>query len=714
MKPILHRVAYWLATTLALGAEPIRFSSAEATFFRGEKEQFLQVIDGVPAGPHGWSPAPQVDKAHALVVRCAEPVEADEIDIDLYFLAGRAENALAEFSLSYTIDAEPSLEGNWQPLEITRFAAEVGNLRRNDRNRLHLDFFPYQYSGTTADDVYHIHGKLPRGKATGFRLDAFPVQLPGTTEQRLSWHAPHDFTLTEFKVSKHVRETTNIALHQPVLSSHRLYYADDVYQQKAASLTDGLPATMAHPHEANLGDLFFFEIDLGRQLLIDHISLRNRVDFDTNRMSHLLLRLHEREPLSDLSPAWSCMHRTDGSSPGPGEVDILRAENGKGHFRGRYLRISSKSPVPFSPQLAEVEVYESRTPQLISARADGNAIAIQKNLLIPPGTLRLSLDVNIPQPGMPATDPFRWRIMGLSQSWQTSSDMTLDIACPPPGTYVFEAQARHSDNQWDRTVYRWPMIVDQLWWKTAWFRWSSGLLLTVVAISSGMLWSRRRASQQLERLKAESALAEERARIARDLHDEIGANLTHISILSTLASDTETGKELSRQHNLEVASCARETIQAFDEILWSVNPKNDTLPSLCHYICRRVEEMLAPAGITYRFYLQEPMPDRPLPPNSRHQVLLAVKEALHNILKHAKAHNVQVICELNSQNRLRIEIKDDGCGFDPRNIVREPGQRRGMGLDDMNHRLTILGGECHMSSTAGMGTRITFDIPLSS
>lgn len=712
MTPTLHRVALWLATTLALGAEPIRFSSADATFYRGEKKKFLQVIDGVPAGPNGWSPAPQVDKAHALVVRCEEPVEADELDIDLYFLAGRADNALAEFSLSYTTDAKPSLRGNWRPLEVTRFAAEVGNLRRNGSDRLRLDFSPFRHSGNIADDVYHIQGKLPGRRATGFRVDAFPVRLPGASEHRLSWHPPYDFTLTEFKVSVHVRETTNIALHQPAISSHPLFHSDDGYQQKATSLTDGLPATIAHPHDTNLGDLFFFEIDLGRQILIDHISLRNRVDYETNRMSHMLLRLHEREPSGDLSPTWTCLNRADGTSPEPGEVDILRAEMGKGTFRGRYLRISSTSPIPYSPQLAEVEVYESRTPQLISVRADGNLLALQKSLIIPPGALRLSLEVKIPQPGMPPTDPFRWRIVGLSEDWQSSSNMTLNIACPPPGSYVLEAQARHSDNQWDRTVHRWPMVVDQLWWKTPWFRWSSGLLFTTVAISSGMLWSRRRASHQLERLRAESALAEERARIARDLHDEIGANLTHISILSTLASDAETGKELSRQHNLEVASCARETIQAFDEILWSVNPKNDTLPSLCHYICRRVEEMLAPAGITYRFYLQEPMPDLPLPPNSRHQILLAVKEALHNILKHAKAHNVLVSCELEAQSRLRIEIKDDGCGFDPHSIVREPNQRRGMGLDDMNHRLTILGGTCHMDSTVGMGTRITFDLPL--
>ena len=700
----------WLLPSLK--AEPLRFVHPEATYHGGAEADLLKVIDGVPEGPRGWSPAPKVSEPHALVVRCERPVEADELDVHLYFLAGRASNALAEFSLSFTTDTKPSLQGNWQPLEISRFAAEVGNLRRTNEGRLRLDYFQQQASGNVPDDVYHIEARLPGGQATGFRLDVFPVQLPDGKERRLSWWPPYDFTLTEFRVAVHARETTNIALHQPVSSSHPLFHDDKGYQQSPASLTDGLPATVAHPHDASLGAAFHFEIDLGRDVLIDHINLRNRGDFNPDRMSRMRLRLYDQAPATEAPPVWDGLNRADGSHPEAGAVDHVRADIGTGVFRGRYLRISSDSPVPHSPQLAEVEVYESRTPELVEVTADGKVLETGPGLEVPPGARRLSLKLTIPQSGKPAGYAFRWRMSGDLDTWQNSSQMTLEMACPQPGRYLFEAQALHSDGEWDGTIYQLPVRVRQHWWKNGWFRWTSGFLLTALVTGSGMLWTRRRAARQLARMKAETALAEERARIARDLHDEIGANLTHISILSTLASEAATGPEISRQHNAEVASCARETIQAFDEILWSVNPKNDTLPSLCHYVCRRAEEMLSPAGLTYRFHLQDPMADLPLPPNSRHQILLAVKETLHNILKHAKATHVQVRCELEDRG-LCIEIQDNGCGFDPSSVSPDPGQRRGMGLDDIRHRLTVLGGECLIESTPGQGTRVTFLLPLS-
>jgi signal transduction histidine kinase len=695
-----------------LNAEPLRLTRPEATFHAGAADELAFVVDGVAAGPRGWSPAPKVSEPQALVVRCERPVEANELEINLFFLAGRPWNALAEFSLSFTTDSQPSLRGNWQPLEINRFAAEVGTLRRTDGGRLHLDFFERKATGNQPDDVYHVEVRLPGGRATGFRLEVFPVPVPEAPGSGLSWWAPHDFSLTEFRVAVHVRETTNIALHQPVTSSHPVFEAPPDYRQSPSSLTDGLPATAAHPHDPALGSEFYFEIDLGRTLAIDHINLRNRGDFGTDRMSRLKVRLYDRNPATAADPVWEGLNRADGSHPNPGAVDAMRENDGAGGFRGRYLRLSSDSSVPHSPQLAEVEVYESRTPVLVAVSADGKPLEPDGSMKISPGARRLSLILAIPQSGKPAGDAFRWRLLGDFADWQSSSQMTIDMACPPAGEYVFEAQAMHSDGEWDTTLYHLPILVRQHWWKSGWFRWTSGFLTTGLAIGIGMLWSRRRAARQLTRMKAENALAEERARIARDLHDEIGANLTHISILSTLASEAATGPETSRQHNAEVASCARETIQAFDEILWSVNPKNDTLPSLCHYVCRRTEEMLSPAGLTYRFNVQDPMPDLPLPPNSRHQLLLAVKETLHNIIKHAQARHVHVRCELEDHRSLRIGIQDDGCGFDPSSISPNPAQRRGMGLEDIRHRLTSLGGECHIESTPGQGTRVTLLLPL--
>ncbi|MCE9609013.1 MAG: ATP-binding protein [Chthoniobacter sp.] len=240
-------------------------------------------------------------------------------------------------------------------------------------------------------------------------------------------------------------------------------------------------------------------------------------------------------------------------------------------------------------------------------------------------------------------------------------------------------------------------VTQQLWF---WL-----LIATVLASLAFAAWR----SVVGLRLQRQHALDEERARIARDLHDEIGANLTHISILSTLAAKPAATD--ARAHHVEVANVARQTILAFDEILWSVNPRNDTLQSLSHYLCRRTEEILAPAQVAHHFSLDESLPERIVPPQCRHGLLLAVKEALHNILKHARATCVEVQCTMDG-GAFVVRVADNGCGFDPQTVAAAPPGRQGHGLENMRRRLAELGGSCHLESHPGGGTRITFRLPL--
>ncbi len=242
-------------------------------------------------------------------------------------------------------------------------------------------------------------------------------------------------------------------------------------------------------------------------------------------------------------------------------------------------------------------------------------------------------------------------------------------------------------------------VTQQLWF------W---LLIASVVLSLAYAASRHLLGLRLQR---QHALDRERARIARDLHDEIGANLSHISILSSLAAKPGTAAEISSQHNTEVATVARQTILAFDEILWSINPRNDTLQSLSHFICRRTEEILAPANLTYQFELDETFPDRFVPPQRRHGLVLAVKEALHNILKHASATRVELRCAMEG-NDFVVVVADNGRGFDPQAPATGDQSRQGHGLDNMRRRLAELGGECHLHSRMGSGTRVTFRVPL--
>jgi signal transduction histidine kinase len=707
-----HRLA-WLAAMMAAlcharAAEPLKLIDPQATYYSGTSEEFSRVIDGVPAGPEGWSPAPRAYEPQSLVLRCERPVEAAELDVTLFFLAARPLNSLAEFSLSYTTDAEPSLRGNWRPLEITRFTADVNTLRRTPEGSLRIDLFPNLVTGNMPDDVYRLVTRLPGGRATGFRLDAIPVQLPGTETRALSWWPPHDFTLTEFRIATHVRETTNIALHQPVTASHGLFIQREYQQQQvASSLTDGLPATFAHSDDPNLGPAFFFEIDLGRVVNLDHFNLRNRGDEAFDRMSRLRLKWFDQAPSGGASPAWEIFHRSDGSHPAPGGIDVLRGGDGKGRFRGRYLRISSESPAPNSPQIAEVEVYEKRTPVLVSAQADGKLLGPHGKLAVPPGTRRLQLKLAIPQSGMPPGNTYRWRLSGEFPDWQDASQLIIDMACPQPGEHLFEAQALHSDNEWDASVFRMPIVVRQHPWENRALQAAgfSAAILAAVFLSRRVM--KRRTARLVATANARAALAEERSRIARDLHDDLGANLAEIAMISELARDSLPQEHPARKPLDKIFDRAEGNARRLGEIVWAVNPANDTLEHFTKYLCKFAQDYLSSAGVRSRFDLPKYMPPGSFSAAQRYHLLLAAKEAIHNAVRHGHPDTVSLKLAV-GDGRFVVTITDNGCGCDPAAPAASP---RGCG--NMRLRMETIGGTFHLRSSLGQGTTVILSAPFS-
>ncbi len=249
-------------------------------------------------------------------------------------------------------------------------------------------------------------------------------------------------------------------------------------------------------------------------------------------------------------------------------------------------------------------------------------------------------------------------------------------------------------------------LTRQVWF---WLLIAIVLASLLFAVWRYIMW--QQAQVRLAKLEQQISLDRERSRIARDIHDEIGANLTHISILSTLAAKPTTEPTVARERNAEVASVARQTIQAFDEILWSINPRNDTLQNLSHYICRRAEEILAPANVVCRCEYDEVFPTGVVSPQARHGLLLAVKEALHNIIKHSDAQRVDVSCRIDGPDFV-VTVSDDGKGFVEASFPKQARARRGHGLDGMRQRMTELGGTFRIESRPGGGTRIVFRLPV--
>jgi signal transduction histidine kinase len=227
-------------------------------------------------------------------------------------------------------------------------------------------------------------------------------------------------------------------------------------------------------------------------------------------------------------------------------------------------------------------------------------------------------------------------------------------------------------------------------------------------VAAVVFYERRKARRRLERMEAQQAVERERRRIARDLHDDLGARVTKISMLAGMEEgDTVNADEASARLR-DIYSTSQEMVQAMDETVWVVNPRNDTLTHLAHYIIHYAEEFFQPTNIRRRLKMPEDLPALPLPADARHNIFMAVKEALNNTVKHAGASEIRVEISLEGPV-FRVAVSDNGKGF-------SPDERRGAGdgLENMKERLAHLGGTCEVRATPGVGTTVMLALNLNS
>jgi signal transduction histidine kinase len=238
-------------------------------------------------------------------------------------------------------------------------------------------------------------------------------------------------------------------------------------------------------------------------------------------------------------------------------------------------------------------------------------------------------------------------------------------------------------------------------WRTPWF-WGLLALLVLTGAAGAyryLIWRQMR--RELARLESQRALEHERLRIARDIHDDLGARVTQISLVSGLAQGDQNLSDKTRSDFNAISGMARELVSALYETVWAVNPENDNLDALGNYICQMVDNLCDKAQLRRRLRVAELPRDRTVSSHLRHNLIMAVKEAVHNVIKHAKATEVAVFVALEG-NTLKIRIQDDGSGFDPANATA------GNGLANMRRRLEQIGGTCSIQSAPGQGATISF------
>jgi signal transduction histidine kinase/ligand-binding sensor domain-containing protein len=337
----------------------------------------------------------------------------------------------------------------------------------------------------------------------------------------------------------------------------------------------------------------------------------------------------------------------------------------------------------------------------------GQPLGHTPRLVIEPGRHQLEFRYTGLSLAAPDRIRFKYALGGLDKSSvEPTSERVARYNSVPPGEYRFRLAACNGDGVWSTGEASLVLVIQPHAWETWWFRTAalSGLLLAVGAGVWGV--ERRRTRQRLAVLEREQVIERERARVARDLHDDLGAGLTEIGLLGALAKRSNAPQERVQDHLGHITNKAREMVTSLDEIVWSLNPKYDSLSSLSRYFCEYAQQFLQLAPIRCRLEVDEKLPACALTSEQRHHLLMAFKEVLTNVIKHANASEVRIGISA-ADGTLTITVSDDGQGV-PAGAPAEGAE----GFANISRRMEQLGGTCQVASSPGNGTTVRLSMSL--
>jgi signal transduction histidine kinase len=326
------------------------------------------------------------------------------------------------------------------------------------------------------------------------------------------------------------------------------------------------------------------------------------------------------------------------------------------------------------------------------------------NPQLPPGSARV-LEFRYTANAFVAPEKarFKYRLVGLDENWiEAGTRREAYFADLRPGDYQFEVIAANHHGVWQENGatfgFRLAPFIHQTWW---FYLVCGGTTIVLVA---GIVFWRIRELRRIHRLEQQAAVTGERTRLAKDLHDGLGADLTRLTMLADLASgDAASG---TGEHLRKLSKSSRDVARELKELIWIANPANDTVDGLVSRICQSAEDFLRDARIKLRLDLAPDLPQQQLSIDQRRNLLLVAREALNNIAKHAGATEVCIRAS-GDGNSLQLAIEDNGRGFD-----LATARPDGLGLSSMRRRVENLDGTFHLESRLGTGTKIAIQLKL--
>jgi signal transduction histidine kinase/ligand-binding sensor domain-containing protein len=323
--------------------------------------------------------------------------------------------------------------------------------------------------------------------------------------------------------------------------------------------------------------------------------------------------------------------------------------------------------------------------------------------LSPGGGRMVRIHYSVPSFRSPEQTIFEHRLDGLDKHWHEAGDSGRErfayYTNLKPGAYTFRVRARNPGGTWSQPEGTAAFYIAPFFYQTGPFY----ALCAAALLSCGYgLHARRlRLQHQAQTFEHASVLERERTRIARDIHDSIGANLAKIQLLSQTAARKESPP---REKLARITESARAAARDMDEIVWLLKPARHSPKSLIDFLSGYAAEFLEDAGIEFFEELPALPSDHELPVERCHNLFLAFKEAIANIAKHSGATQVRLHCCV-TPGTMQIEIQDNGRGF------QDPAP--GNGLINMRQRMQQISGQFQITSAPGQGTTVRFAFPCS-
>ncbi|PWU04620.1 MAG: hypothetical protein C5B52_01280 [Bacteroidetes bacterium] len=291
-----------------------------------------------------------------------------------------------------------------------------------------------------------------------------------------------------------------------------------------------------------------------------------------------------------------------------------------------------------------------------------------------------------------------------NQNWsEPSNNSNFNFINLLPGNYKLIVKAIYPAGRYPDQFLNFKFVVHPPWWQTWWFR-----ALAVIAIISLVFFLvrsffTRKLELQRINLEQQKAIEKERTRIATDMHDDLGAGLSRIKFLSESMKLRKTDDSTLKQELEKITNYSVEMVEKMGEIVWALNEKNDTIADLIAFTRSYATDYLSNNGVECVVHAPDELPQKYIDGEKRRNIFLAVKECLHNVVKHASATKVDFRIYIN--NHLEMEIQDNGKGID---LTQK--RRFSNGIDNIKSRMASLHGNASFENHNG--TRVLLTIPL--